>query len=383
MLHAESHSLSTWAPHSPFFHVVGSGVVKVGQTFAQTIFAFVSQELPSIAASLLFMWVLFRWRSHLAIGAPSHRYDVERCSGSPEKDIWVGEMPPEARQILDTFELPETFPFQASVPRGVLLTGPPGTGKTLFAKQLARNARCSFFTCCASEFDEVYVGVGASNVRKIFQEATDACTPSLFENITSWYTGVPVPTKKAIIFIDELDAIGTRSTYADGSPSPTNQTITQLLSSLSGMRSHPNILVVAASNHSDTVDSAILRSGRFDQFIHIGLPNENSRMALLRHYLPSLHSLTESELVHFVKQTHNFSAADMENMVNEAKRHCENALMAHWKALPETDRKTIQQQDAEKVTYSHLNTALNSVKRHKELENRKHQLIRPSGLYPH
>lgn len=186
----------------------------------------------------------------------------------------------------------------AQPPRGILLEGPPGTGKTLIAKAIAQEAGCSFFYESASAFIEMYVGVGAKRIRELFAKAS--------------------AKQPAIIFIDEIDAIGSKRT--GGTNEERLQTLNQLLCLMDGFDSKSSIIVLAATNNAQALDPAIKRSGRFDRIIKIPLPNQKSRQAILELYIKKLPSVQveQSFIEKLSLQTAGLSGADLNNLVNQA-----------------------------------------------------------------
>jgi len=206
-------------------------------------------------------------------------------------------------------ELQETVEFMkdpskfsrlgAKIPKGILLIGPPGTGKTLLARATAGEAGVPFFSISASEFIEMFVGVGASRVRDLFKRARD--------------------TKPSIVFIDEIDSIGrTRGTGLGGGHDEREQTLNQLLSEMDGFEPHEEIIVISATNRPDVLDPALLRPGRFDRHIIIDRPGRKDRMAILTVHLRNKKVAGDVNLDDIAKGTPGMTGADLENLVNEA-----------------------------------------------------------------
>lgn len=206
----------------------------------------------------------------------------------------------EVAELVEFLRNPE--PFQkvgARVPRGVLLMGPPGTGKTLLAKALAGEADVPFFSTSASEFIEVFVGVGASRVRSMFEEARKSA-PS-------------------IIFIDELDSIGrVRGTGFGGGHDEREQTLNQILAELDGFSGREAVVVLAATNRPDVLDPALLRPGRFDRHVTLSLPDRTARAAILEVHTRNVPVGADVDLDTVAAGTPGFSGADLRNIVNEA-----------------------------------------------------------------
>lgn len=240
----------------------------------------------------------------------------------------------------------------ARMPKGLLFYGPPGTGKTLMAKAIAGEANVPFYTMSGSDFVQMYVGVGASRIRNLFHKAKK--------------------NEKAVIFIDEIDAIGKkRARNSNASNDERDQTLNALLTEMSGFHDNQGIVVIGATNRLDTLDEALLRPGRFDRQIEIGLPDVNSRKKIL-----SLHAKNKpiSEDVDFdeiAKSTVYFSGAMLENLMNEAainaanekmqvinKNHIEKAFYTVIAGAPKTDRSYISERDRKITAYHEAGHAL-------------------------
>ena len=189
--------------------------------------------------------------------------------------------------------------FSARIPAGVLLEGPPGTGKTLLAKAVAGEANVPFFSISGSEFVEMFVGVGASRVRDLFENAKK--------------------NAPAIIFIDEIDAVGRqRGTGMGGGHDEREQTLNQLLVEMDGFEGTEGVIVIAATNRSDVLDPALLRPGRFDRQILVGRPDVKGREAILKVHARNKKLAKEVDLKVIAQQTPGFSGAELENLLNEA-----------------------------------------------------------------
>ncbi|MFQ5737321.1 MAG: ATP-dependent zinc metalloprotease FtsH [Thermodesulfobacteriota bacterium] len=187
----------------------------------------------------------------------------------------------------------------AKVPKGILLVGPPGTGKTLLARATAGEAGVPFFSISASEFIEMFVGVGASRVRDMFKKAKE--------------------TRPSIIFIDEIDSVGrTRGTGLGGGHDEREQTLNQLLSEMDGFEPHEEIIVIAATNRPDVLDPALLRPGRFDRHIVIDRPGWKDRLAILEVHCANKELAGDVELEDIARGTPGMTGADLENLANEA-----------------------------------------------------------------
>ncbi len=206
----------------------------------------------------------------------------------------------EVSELVEFLREPERFQrVGAEVPHGVLLMGPPGTGKTLLAKALAGEADVPFFSTSGSEFIEVFVGVGAGRVRKMF-EAARKVAPS-------------------VIFIDELDSIGrTRGTGLGGGHDEREQTLNQILAELDGFAGKEAVVVLAATNRPDVLDPALLRPGRFDRHVELNLPDRTARLAILKIHAGKLPLADPADLSTIAEGTPGFSGADLKNLLNEA-----------------------------------------------------------------
>jgi cell division protease FtsH len=206
----------------------------------------------------------------------------------------------EVAELVDFLKHPEVYEnLGAEPPHGVLLVGPPGTGKTLLARALAGEAGVNFFNISASEFIEMFVGVGASRVRKMFDEAKKRA-PS-------------------IIFIDELDAVGrVRGTGLGGGNDEREQTLNQILSEMDGFAGHETVIVLAATNRPDVLDPALLRPGRFDRHVTLELPDKAARKAILEVHTRKVPLDRDVDLDVVSASCPGFSGADLKNLVNEA-----------------------------------------------------------------
>ncbi|MEJ2667063.1 MAG: ATP-dependent zinc metalloprotease FtsH [Deinococcales bacterium] len=206
----------------------------------------------------------------------------------------------ELMEVVDFLKSPQKYlRIGAEIPKGVLLVGPPGTGKTLLARAVAGEAGVPFLTVSASEFMEMFVGVGASRVRNLFEEARKAAP--------------------AIIFIDELDSIGRRrGAGIGGGHDEREQTLNQILSEMDGFEKDTSVIVVAATNRPDILDPALLRPGRFDRQVTIGLPTQSEREEILRVHIRNKPVGEDVNLRRLAEATPMFSGADLENLTNEA-----------------------------------------------------------------
>ena len=223
----------------------------------------------------------------------------------------------EVQEIVNFLKNPEKYTkLGGKIPRGALLVGPPGTGKTLLAKAVAGEAQVPFFSLSGSDFVEMFVGVGASRVRDLFKKAKNKAP--------------------AIIFIDEIDAIGRArgKNQMTGSNDERENTLNQLLTEMDGFGTNDHVIVIAATNRADILDRALVRAGRFDRQIYVDLPELNERKEIFEVHLKPLKIDKELDLNFLAKQTPGFSGADIANMCNEA------ALIA-----ARNDKKFVEKQD--------------------------------------
>ena len=206
----------------------------------------------------------------------------------------------ELAEIVDFLKDPKAYTAMgARIPKGVLLVGPPGTGKTLLAKAVAGEADVQFLSISGSDFVELYVGVGAGRVRDLFDQAKKVAP--------------------AIIFIDEIDAVGRqRGSGLGGGHDEREQTLNQLLVEMDGFGSNEGVIVMAATNRADILDNALLRPGRFDRQVYVGLPDVKGREAILKIHSRDKQLAEDVDLNNIAKGTPGFSGADLENLMNEA-----------------------------------------------------------------
>ncbi|HHV26369.1 MAG TPA: ATP-dependent zinc metalloprotease FtsH [Tissierellia bacterium] len=258
------------------------------------------------------------------------------------------------KELVDFIQNPDKYDkYGARIPRGVLLYGPPGTGKTLLAKALAGEAKVPFYSVAGSDFIQVYAGLGASRIRTLFKKAKES--------------------GKSVIFIDEIDALGKKrkGNFSNGGSDESDRTLNALLTEMSGFKENEGIIVVAATNRVDTLDEALLRPGRFDRQIEVGLPDVNARYKIL-----SLHSKNKplSDSVNLKKVAHEtvyFSGAMLENLMNESAmlaarnndpsinmNHIDKAFYTVLVGEEKKDRSTIPFEDKKITAYHEAGHAL-------------------------
>lgn len=253
--------------------------------------------------------LLFR-RSNSATGGPGQAmsfgkskalFQIEAKTGIVFDDVaGIDEAKEEFEEIVTFLKKPEYFTaVGAKIPRGILLIGPPGTGKTLLAKAIAGEANVPFFSISGSEFVEMFVGVGASRVRDLFKKAKE--------------------NAPCIIFIDEIDAVGRqRGTGVGGGNDEREQTLNQLLTEMDGFEGNTGIIVVAATNRADILDSALLRPGRFDRQVNVDIPDFKGRLDILNVHAKNKKIDPNVSLSIIARRTPGFSGADLANLLNEA-----------------------------------------------------------------
>ncbi|KAI8087535.1 peptidase family M41-domain-containing protein [Thamnidium elegans] len=225
----------------------------------------------------------------------------------------VDEAKQELEEIVEFLKNPHRFTeLGGKLPKGVLLTGPPGTGKTMLARAVAGEANVPFFFMSGSEFDEMYVGVGARRVRELFAAAR-AKAPS-------------------IVFIDEIDAIGSKRNPKD--QSYMKQTLNQLLVDLDGFSQTEGVIFIAATNFPELLDKALVRPGRFDRLVNVPLPDVRGRIEILKHHMKKIHVASEVDVSVVARGTPGFSGADLANLVNQAaiqasRENCKQVNLRH------------------------------------------------------
>lgn len=256
-------------------------------------------------ALLIILYIIFMKKSGAmgskAMGFGKTKTNVVKDVKTRFSDVaGADEEKEEVAEIVEFLKNPKKFTeIGARIPKGVLLVGPPGTGKTLLARAVAGEAKVPFFSMSGSDFVEVFVGVGASRVRDLFDQAKK--------------------NMPCIIFIDEIDAVGRqRGTGLGGGNDEREQTLNQLLVNMDGFDSNTNIIVIAATNRADVLDPALLRPGRFDRQVYISLPDVKGREAIIRLHARNKAIDGKVDFRKLARLTAGFSGADIENMLNEA-----------------------------------------------------------------
>ena len=253
--------------------------------------------LPTIVMVALFI-MIFKMQG---LGEKGQVYeDTERKTKIRFKDVaGLDEEKEELIEIVDFLKKPEKFTkMGAKIPKGVLLYGKPGTGKTLIAKAIAGEANVPFISMSGSEFIEMFAGLGASRVRKLFEKARKLAP--------------------CIVFIDEIDAIGARRTSNSGAETENNQTLNQLLVEMDGFSSEETIIVLAATNRPEMLDKALLRPGRFDRQITIPAPDLKGRLEILKIHSSEKNLAEDVNLESIAEDTAGFTGAELANILNEA-----------------------------------------------------------------
>jgi cell division protease FtsH len=236
----------------------------------------------------------------MSFGKSKARFSMDANTGIFFNDVaGIEEAKEEFEEVVTFLKKPEKFTaVGAKIPKGVLLVGPPGTGKTLLAKAIAGEAGVPFFSISGSEFVEMFVGVGASRVRDLFKKAKE--------------------NAPCIIFIDEIDAVGRqRGAGVGGGNDEREQTLNQLLTEMDGFQDNTGVIVIAATNRVDILDSALLRPGRFDRQVTVNLPDKNGRFDILKVHARNKKFSDNVNLSNIAQRTPGFSGADLANLLNE------------------------------------------------------------------
>ena len=287
-----------------------SGIITAYNYHADHSTNWLQLLLPYVLAFLGFI-LLMNLMNRMAGGGAGvqdklSRFGEAKVSTPGEKKVTfqdvagADEEKEELREIVEFLREPQKYlDLGAHIPKGVLLVGPPGTGKTLLAKAVAGEAGVQFLSISGSDFVEMYVGVGASRVRDLFQQAKKSAP--------------------AIIFIDEIDAVGRqRGSGLGGGHDEREQTLNQLLVEMDGFGSNEGVVVLAATNRVDILDPALLRPGRFDRQVYVGLPDIKGREEILQVHAKNKPLAEDVDLRQIARGTAGFTGADLENLLNEA-----------------------------------------------------------------
>ena len=287
-----------------------SGIITAYNYHADHSTNWLQLLLPYVLAFLGFILLMNLMNRMAGGGAGAQdklsRFGEAKVSTPGEKKVTfqdvagADEEKEELREIVEFLREPQKYlDLGAHIPKGVLLVGPPGTGKTLLAKAVAGEAGVQFLSISGSDFVEMYVGVGASRVRDLFQQAKKSAP--------------------AIIFIDEIDAVGRqRGSGLGGGHDEREQTLNQLLVEMDGFGSNEGVVVLAATNRVDILDPALLRPGRFDRQVYVGLPDIKGREEILQVHAKNKPLAEDVDLKQIARGTAGFTGADLENLLNEA-----------------------------------------------------------------
>ncbi len=280
---------------------VGYEIKSAGINWGNLLVGF----LPLLLLGGLFFYIFFRARGvnnqALSFGRSRARlFPLDKPTVTFDDVAGVDEAKQELREVVEFLKSREKFQsLGARIPKGVLLVGPPGTGKTLLARAVAGEAGVPFFSISGSEFVEMFVGVGASRVRDLFDQAKRH-TP-------------------CIVFVDEIDAVGRqRGAGLGGSHDEREQTLNQILTEMDGFDTNTSVIILAATNRPDILDPALLRPGRFDRRVVLDRPDINGRVAILKVHIKGKPIEASANLEVLAKQTAGFSGADLANLINEA-----------------------------------------------------------------
>ncbi len=282
--------------------------VTIENKFFDVILSF----LPIIVIVLVWIFIMRRMSGNGGGGAGGQIFNIGKSKAKlfdEKTDITVSfkdvagleGAKEEVQEIVDFLKHPQKYTILGGkIPKGALLVGQPGTGKTLLAKAVAGEANVPFFSLSGSDFVEMFVGVGASRVRDLFKQAKDK--------------------SPAIIFIDEIDAIGRARGKSNmtGSNDERENTLNQLLTEMDGFGTNTNVIVLAATNRADVLDKALMRAGRFDRQIYVDLPDVRERKEIFKVHLKPLKTTKTLDIDFLSKQTPGFSGADIANVCNEA-----------------------------------------------------------------
>ncbi|MBM4370986.1 MAG: ATP-dependent zinc metalloprotease FtsH [Deltaproteobacteria bacterium] len=334
--------LETWEPE---IVALGVSVVHEEEEKEGLLFQFLISWVPMILLFGLFLFFLRQLQAGggkaMSFGKSRHRVLTQHDVNITFADIaGIDESKEELKEIIDFLKDPKKFTkLGGRIPKGVLLMGPPGTGKTLLAKGVAGEAGVPFFSISGSDFVEMFVGVGASRVRDLFEQGKK--------------------NAPCIVFIDEIDAVGRhRGAGLGGGHDEREQTLNQLLVEMDGFESNEGVILIAATNRPDVLDPALLRPGRFDRRVVVSLPDLIGRLGILKVHARKKPLSEKVDLELVARGTPGFSGADLENLLNEAallaaRRNAEaleprDLEDAKDKVLLGTERKTMVRTEEER-----------------------------------
>lgn len=359
---------------------VASGDLKLTMVPPQSMPIWLS-ILPTIIIVIIFIvfWFFFMQQSQggggkmMSFGKSRAKAQIDPNNKKMFEDVaGAEEEKEELREIVDFLKNPKKYiELGARIPKGVLLVGPPGTGKTLLAKAVAGEANAPFFSISGSDFVEMFVGVGASRVRDLFEQAKK--------------------NQPSIIFIDEIDAVGRhRGAGLGGGHDEREQTLNQLLVEMDGFGANEGIIVLAATNRADILDPALIRPGRFDRQVYVGYPDQKARLAILKVHSKNKPLSKDVDLSVIAKTTYGFTGADLENLLNEAAllaaredlteitpHHLDDAMLKVVMG-PEKKSREVQEKDKKQTAYHEAGHAVAS--KNLETQDKVHQVsIIPRG----
>lgn len=359
---------------------VASGDLKLTMVPPQSMPIWLS-ILPTIIIVIIFIvfWFFFMQQSQggggkmMSFGKSRAKAQIDPNNKKMFEDVaGAEEEKEELREIVDFLKNPKKYiELGARIPKGVLLVGPPGTGKTLLAKAVADEANAPFFSISGSDFVEMFVGVGASRVRDLFEQAKK--------------------NQPSIIFIDEIDAVGRhRGAGLGGGHDEREQTLNQLLVEMDGFGANEGIIVLAATNRADILDPALMRPGRFDRQVYVGYPDQKARLAILKVHSKNKPLSKDVDLSVIAKTTYGFTGADLENLLNEAAllaaredlteitpHHLDDAMLKVVMG-PEKKSREVQEKDKKQTAYHEAGHAVAS--KNLETQDKVHQVsIIPRG----
>ena len=304
--------------------------------------------LPIILVGLLLYFVFSRQMKGVGSGAMNFGKSPAKLLNKSSQKITfddvagIDEAKEELEEIVDFLKQPAKYTkLGAKIPKGVLLIGPPGTGKTLIAKAVSGEAGVPFFSMSGSDFVEMFVGVGASRVRDLFDQARKSAP--------------------CIIFIDEIDAVGRhRGSGVGGGHDEREQTLNQLLVEVDGMESSEGVIMIAATNRPDVLDKALLRPGRFDRSVYVSLPDYTGRLAILKVHVKNVKVSENVNLKVLAKRTAGLAGADIANLINEAALYAakknrvavtqEDLTYAQEKVIFGKERRSFEMEEKDLVT---------------------------------